>query len=97
MLQIKSQYLVYCFTSFSIVQFIGYLGASYKFLQQPMILLVFILLSIVIVLGISNWAREQAKYNHRLSNAKILSSISGSIILIILILIALFCGVWIAI
>lgn len=97
MTQFKPRYLVYGFTSYSAVQFIGYLGTAYKFLEQPMFLLTMLLILVVIVLGILNWAKEQSKQNHELSKAKLLSSVSGSIVLIVLILFALFIGVWIAI
>jgi hypothetical protein len=51
---------------------------------------------LVLVLGIANWTKEQSKYNHALSKAKLLGSFSGSITLIVVILFAVFVGVWIA-
>jgi uncharacterized membrane protein YjgN (DUF898 family) len=97
MTQFKPRYLVYGFTGYSTIQLIGYLGTAYKFLEQPMFLLTMILILIVIVLGVLNWAKEQSKQNHELSKARLLSSLSGSIVLIVLILFALFVGSWIAI
>lgn len=97
MTQFKPRYLVYGFTSYSTVQFIGYLGTAYKILEQPMFLLTMILILIVIVMGVINWAKEQSKQNHELSKARLLSSLSGSIVLVVFILFALFVGSWIAI
>lgn len=94
--QFKPKHLLYGFTTYSFIQFIGYLGTAYTFLLQPTLIIVLLISIVALSLGFLEWSNKQNRINGRLANAQILSSFTPSFIIITLLISVIAVGAWIA-
>lgn len=97
MVKFQARYLIYGFTSYSVVQLIGFLGTAYTFLIQPMTFISLFLILLTLIVGVAEWLKAQSKVQHNLTGIKVFACFSGSFVLIALIVFGLSIGAWIAI
>jgi hypothetical protein len=83
-----------CFIGFQSVMTIGFIGKSFIVLEQPMMIIVGLMLLIVWLYGFYDWYVKQSQQTHPLNKAQTLSCFISSIGLTVSIIVTLLIGVW---
>lgn len=94
--QFKPKHLLYAFTTYACIQFIGYLGTAYSVMLQPTLIVIMLISTVILSLGFLEWSNKQNRTNGRLSNAQVLGFFIPSFIIITLVIMVSSIGAWIA-
>lgn len=94
--EFKAKHILYAFTSYAFLQFIGYLGTAYTIMLQPTLIVIMLISTVALSLGFLEWSNKQNRTNGKLSDAQILGFFIPSFIIIALLITITAIGAWIA-